>query len=180
MTPLDASLLPRLVRYDPDTGAFTWLPREAVTAKHKSWNTLRAGKPAFDTFEPSNGYLRGTVLGRRLYAHRTAFAFIHGRWPAGDIDHINGIRTDNRAVNLREVSRAENCRNRRIDPRTPDGVMGIFKSFGKWQAQIGYGGKTRYIGRYATKDEAVAARRRAEAELGFHPNHGLASSECRL
>lgn len=44
-------------------------------------------------------------------AHRVVWYLHHGYWPE-NIDHINGIRTDNRICNLREVTHEENCQNR--------------------------------------------------------------------
>ena len=63
-----------------------------------------------------NGYLKCSVNYQDLYLHRIAWFLYHGKWPA-EIDHINGVRDDNRLANLEEVSRSENVQrayNRRL------------------------------------------------------------------
>ncbi len=97
--------------------------------------------------------------------------------PSGEIDHINGDRTDNRICNLRDVTSAGNSCNRRRQDRNTSGVTGVAwdKRASRWQARIGLNGKQKYLGYFDSLDEAVAARKAAELELGFHPNHGRAA-----
>nr|WP_175479900.1 HNH endonuclease signature motif containing protein [Paracoccus homiensis] len=108
-----------------------------------------------------------------MQAHRVAWAVIHGRWPNGEIDHINGDRSDNRLANLREVTKRENHRNMAIRSDNTSGVTGVYwaREKGKWAAYI-KADKMVALGRYDTFAEAVAARRAAEKVLGYHPNHG--------
>ena len=58
--------------------------------------------------------------------HRAAWALFYGRWPS-EIDHLNGIKTDNRLCNLREVSRSENNQNRvwKWKPNARTGLPGV-------------------------------------------------------
>ena len=60
----------------------------------------------------SNGYLQCTLYRKRFYIHRLVYEAWIGNIPNGyDIDHINGIKTDNRVSNLRVVSRSENLKH---------------------------------------------------------------------
>ena len=120
------------------------------------------------------GYGRITLLGKRYKSHRVAWAMHHGDWPPDQIDHINGVKSDNRIENLRSVSQAENSKNSKIPANNMSGVIGIHwdKVNFRWVARIRVNGKKIDLCRTKDFDEAVAARKKAEAEYGFHPNHG--------
>ncbi len=96
-----------------------------------------------------------------------------GEWPP-HIDHIDGDKTNNRFPNLRNVGQDLNNKNaaRRMD--NTSGVTGV--SFDltkkKWHAYLHDHGCAVHLGFYLKFDDAVAARRHAEQERGFHPNHG--------
>lgn len=113
---LSPTQLSALVSYNPETGLFVWLergpdiiPDDRVRA---SWNSKHTGKPALST-NSDQGYLYGSIFDKNVRAHRAAWAIMTGEWPKEDIDHINGIRHDNRIANLRDVARVYNCRNQR-------------------------------------------------------------------
>lgn len=177
MTNPSPEILRQLLTYEPETGFLFWKHRPAEFFKReqdwKSWNVKYANTRGF-TALTIPGYHYGAIFGRMYFAHRVGFAIYNGHWPKQTIDHINGIITDNRIVNLRDVSRADNQRNQKLPNTNTSGVIGVSwnKTKNKWQAGIKVGGRNRYLGRFDDKEEAVAVRRQAEKDLGFHPNHG--------
>lgn len=112
--------------------------------------------------------------------------FLHhavaGRPPEGfETDHINGNTLDCRRENLRNVTRSENRRNRKGSQGGPP-FLGVTwaKDRGKYQAQIKHKGKTIYLGRYDTAEEANEARLKAEKELwGIQPRRAEAHKNPR-
>ena len=169
--------LRKLLSYDPDTGLLTWKRRPiemfATDRAGKMWNTRFCGKPAF-TADHNAGYRQGRIFKKAYLAHRVAYAIHHGAWPANQIDHINGDRSDNHISNLRDVTNAENSRNAAIPTSNTSGHMGItrYSGAGKWRAQVCYHGKNRHIGYFTDIEDAIAARAAAEVKYGYHPNHG--------
>jgi hypothetical protein len=93
-----------------------------------------------------------------------------------NVDHINGDSLDNRMSNLRDVTQKENLRNQRMNKLNSSGICGICLFKGKkgttYKAQIGVNNTTVYLGTFKTLEKAVAARKAAEIELGFHTLHG--------
>jgi len=162
--------LRNIMRYDPDTGKLFWRER---SDRPRQWNSRWAGKEAF-TANRGDGYRCGRINGKTFFAHRVIWAIVHGHWPEQDIDHINGIRNDNRLSNLRSVSRSENMKNKMRPPSNTSGFIGVTwnKKTGKWQAQIQVDGRSKTLGNFSDKSDAVKARRKAEKDLGFHINHG--------
>ena len=120
-----------------------------------------------------NGYLRFNLNNKHYYTHRIVWYLKYKIWP-NKIDHINGIRDDNRLINLRNVTTITNSRNKRKLDANTSGQTGVYKhtTSNKWVAEIKVNQKTIYLGFYATKKEAIAKRKMAEVIYGFHPNHG--------
>jgi hypothetical protein len=141
----------------------------------RSWNGQFPRTPAFAIY--IRGYLHGIINGQRYRAHRVAFALYHGREPVGEIDHIDGVGTNNAQVNLREVSSAENKRNLAISRRNSSGAIGVSYSSSKglWRAYVGLDGRQKHIGYFENIEDAKAARKVAQENLGFHANHGRAA-----
>lgn len=171
-----------LLRYEPETGKLYWRRRSTSfftpgerTVEHQAavWNANYAGTEAFTAINEA-GYRRGRLLGKSCRAHRVIFKMMTGRDP-DEVDHIDGDRQNNSWRNLREVDRQQNCRNTGLSRRNKSGAPGVHwysDNGGCWRAYLYLGGKTKYIGTFATKDDAVRARREAERKLGYHSNHG--------
>ena len=159
---MDKKTLDSVLRYEPSTGKFFWIE-------------ARAGVRAGDHAGCVNaiGYLVVCIDYKLYLCHRLVWLHLHGEWPRF-IDHIDGDRINNRAYNLRDVSQKENARNATLSSRSTSGVTGIHaeKWSGKWLATIRTNDKHINLGRFVLFDDAVAARKAAEVELGFHPNHG--------
>lgn len=174
---IEAAALMVLLRCDEESGRLYWMPRPSDEFSNvrfsRIWNSRYANMEAFTTTN-GDGYKTGAIRGRKYQAHRVIWAMHYGRWPFEQIDHINHDRADNRINNLRDVSHAENARNRPCHPNNKSGHTGVvWRQDGGWQAQIGVGGNMHYLGTFADKEVAVAVRKEAEFRYGFHKNHGL-------
>jgi len=152
-----------LLHYDPEKGALTWRVFRGSRAK--------AGDLAGTA---ANGYLRVRVGDSLYYVHRLAWFIYYGKWPENQIDHINGNRIDNRIENLREANHSINGKNTEIHRNNTTGHSGVTwnKKRRKYVAQIKVNYKVIYLGYYTDIDGAVAARKQAEIDYGFHKNHG--------
>lgn len=86
----------------------------------------------------ANGYLYVSVRNQKFLVHRVIWCMVNGKWPLCDLDHINGVRSDNRISNLRLASRSENLANRKLS-RSTSGYKGVswHKRARKWAAYIG-------------------------------------------
>lgn len=142
-----------ILNYDPLTGVITRLDTGCVA-----------------TVKASKGYLSVEILGERYLAHRVAWFYVHGAWPAEDTDHHNGDRSDNRLCNISARSYCENQQNRGGPQKNNKlGVLGVRRhKCGKFQAQIRYFGKYKHLGLFSSIDEARAAYMAAKREL--HPH----------
>jgi len=148
MTNLTAERLRSLLLYDPETGYFCW----RITKANKNAGEL-AGCIA-----PS-GYVFIGIDGRIYRAHRLVWLYLHGVWPENQMDHVNLDRSDNRIANLRLASSAQNKANRRKDCRNRSGLKGAYwdRERQNWSSFIKTGGKSRFLGRHASKEAAHAA-----------------------
>jgi hypothetical protein len=119
------------------------------------------------------GYVRIRVGGELFLAHRLVFLYCFGSMPDEEVDHINGVRNDNRLVNLRQVSRAENSKNKKTPKNNTSGHAGVYfdKQAKKWVAIIKVNRKNIYLGFYKEKKDAINRRLLAVREYGFHENH---------
>lgn len=160
----DLTELRRILNYDPETGVFSRRVRSSHAFPGDKVGCLRP-----------DGYMQASVRGKTYLLHRLAAYHVTGEWPAGEVDHINGDRTDNRWANLRLVDRATNAQNERGKRRNKwqSEFMGVspIEKTGKWVARICVNGRLRHVGTYATEEEAAEAYLSAKREL--HPGFML-------
>lgn len=139
-------------RYDPDTGYF--------------WRLRRIGraKPGVPAGSGAHGYVLIGINNGQIYAHRLAWLYMTGEWPSGEIDHINGCKSDNRWANLRTASRSENQANTSIPTHNTSGVLGVGwdKRRRTWRAYIKVNRKYVHLGHHPDIESAILARRAAE------------------
>jgi hypothetical protein len=146
-------------------------PHPAAEAQAATWNAKNVGKQVFSI--NGSGYRSGKICGIKYKGHWIAWAMVHNKWPLNMIDHINGIRHDNRIENLREVCAEDNNLNLGLFSNNKSGFTGVYQNrLGKWVAQITYKNKNYYLGEHKSITAAVRARKEAEIKFGFHPNHG--------
>lgn len=149
LTNLTIERLREVLDYDPYTGIFTRRIRQASNAL--------AGTRAGTALE--RGYI-GIMVDKIQYkAHRLAWFFVYEKWPLVGIDHINGIRNDNRIENLREADQSQNIANGKKHRDSTSGLKGVTWNAAckRWMAQIHWRGKHIYLGLFDTKEEAHAA-----------------------
>lgn len=175
--------LHRLLVLDASTGQLHWRERSPSEFRDSSrnsadalcqmWNKRFAGREAL-CVPDGRGYLRGRILLTKFRAHMVVFAMTRGHWPEGQIDHINGDRSDNRPHNLRDVSAVENARNSKLRAGNTTGCAGVHwnKKDRCYCVTIRVDGRNKHLGRYRDLDEAIRVRKRAETAAGYHPNHG--------
>lgn len=162
--------LRKRLRYEPETGKLFWLDCEEMS---KSWRTRWSEKEAFTSLD-SHGYFQGKIHNTNIMAHRAIWAIYHGQWPEDCIDHINGIRVDNKIENLRVVTKQENKKNAAMRSDNTSGITGVYwyKSKQKWRAQIKTKGVFKSLGFFVTIEDAAAARIEAASKYGFSKRHG--------
>lgn len=152
---LTAERVRELMDYDPQTGEFTW----KVTSG-KARKGAKAGSVGVW------GYLLICLRGRPWPAHRLAWLHVHGEWPKGQIDHINGVRTDNRLANLRDVSQSVNMQNqRKATKRSSTGILGVYVAGPGFMVRLQKNRKMHYIGFFMSKEEAEEAYVQAKRKL---------------
>lgn len=123
----------------------------------------------------SAGYRRIKFEGRLYLGHVLIWIMKFGAVPDGlEIDHVNGIRFDNRLENMRLVSRAVNAKNKKRYRNNASGYSGVVfnKSVAKWEARIDSSKKREYLGVFDNFDDALSARLLAEKRHDYHENHG--------
>ena len=140
--------------YNPETGVVTW---RASRCNLRNGNSrIKPGDTA--GWLAKNGYRIIAFDGARYQTHRLAWLFTNGGWPSGDIDHINGIRDDNRIANLREATRSQNNGNSKRSRRNSSGFKGVSRDArGGFKAQISKNGVNQFLGRFASAEDAHAA-----------------------
>jgi hypothetical protein len=129
-----------------------------------TWNAKFASNRAGTV---SNNYIRCSINDRLYLAHRIIWLIHHGTWP-NKIDHIDHDRINNKITNLRSVTHQENMQNQTKAKHNTSGITGVSRHRNKWRVKI----NRIHLGLFTNKEDAIAARKQAEMDLGFHINHG--------
>jgi hypothetical protein len=160
---LTAQRLRELLNYDADTGLFTW--RVTIGCGHRREQVKRrAGDNA--GYVNADGYVMIGIEGREYRAHRLAWLYMKGEWPASLLDHKNREKADNRWDNLREADKSVNSQNvlgARSSNRT--GLQGVSYQANGYFARIRLNGAVTYLGRFKSADEAHQAYLTAKRRL---------------
>lgn len=122
------------------------------------------GKAGF--VRKKDGYIQISILQGKYLAHRVVWCKYYGSWPDGEIDHINGIKTDNKVSNLRIADTNIQVQNRGLNKNNSSGYRGVFqKDNGRWRAKITKNYKVYSLGTYDTFEQALEARLLAESDM---------------
>lgn len=156
---LTADRLRELVDYDKDSGVFSW-----------KLSRRRCRPGAIAGYTRPDGYVFVRIDKKLYRAHRLAWLWVYGEFPAIELDHINRDPSDNRLANLREVNSSQNKQNTVARRDNKSGRKGVFKhsQTGRWTAQIQLNGKAKHLGCYASPEEAGLAYQRAAAVIHTH------------
>jgi hypothetical protein len=153
---MNGDYLRSILSYSPDTGVFIWKKDKGPAVKEGDV----AGRL-------NKGYVQIGIDGKRYDAQRLAFLYMTEELPDRQVDHINGIRNDNRWRNLRQATAVENGQNRTINKNNTSGYAGVsFRSKNKrFIARIRIPNKQIYLGSFTTAEEAYQAYSTAKLEL---------------
>lgn len=157
---LTQEYLKDILLYEPDTGFFRW--KKARSSQSKvggiaGWND-------------GQGYLRIRLEKKDYKVHRLAWFYMTGQWPKNQIDHKDGVRSNNAWNNLREATHKQNMENFPVKINNKSGFLGVFlfKNSKKWGAQVTHNRKKFHLGSFLTAEEASDAVTKKRAELYTH------------
>ena len=160
--PITREFLQQHLIYYPETGLFRWRKRRFKV--NCGWNTKNAGQIAGSTCPA--GYVLISLGKERFLAHRLAFVMMTGTAPIC-VDHINGVRHDNRWSNLRSATRSQNNKNKGVRSDNSSGATGVswHCQRKRWVAEITCEKKHKFLGLFDTIAEASAAYKKAAEQL---------------
>jgi len=160
MSKLTQDRIKELVWYNLTTGNLIWLNNSCRTKKNEIAGSLNK----------LTGYMQIGVDCKLYQLHRIIWLYMEGYLPENDIDHINGVKDDNRWVNLRHLSHQCNSRNRNnLNRNNISGVTGVswHRVSKSWHVQISSNRKSNCLGYYKDFDKAVKVRYRAEIDYNY-------------
>ncbi|MGY2255066.1 HNH endonuclease [Pseudomonas reactans] len=107
--------------YSSETGIFLW--------KNPASSAAFLGGKEAGTIN-GDGYRQIMIDGKLYQAHRLAWLYVFGAFPGHRLDHVNGIKTDNRILNLREVTPSQNMMNSPAPKSNSTGFKNVSKNRG--------------------------------------------------
>lgn len=151
--------LKEVLKYDPETGLFTWIKQIS--------NCIKIGDVAGGKNE--RGYTLIFIRNKKHYAHRLAWLYMEGYFPEHDIDHIDRNPSNNKWNNLRHVSHACNMKNSSKRKDNKSGVSRVYwyTPSNKWRSQIALNGKNIHLGLFKSLTKAVYHRWKAECKYNW-------------
>ena len=153
---LTVERLQQVLAYDQQTGVFRW--------RIARGNGIKPGDIAGRI--KTGGYRQISVDGCRYGASRLAWLYVNGSWPTHEIDHNNGLTSDDRIENLRDVTHSGNVQNiRHANCNNKLGFLGVSMEGNKFRAQITINGGKLFLGNFSKPEEAHAAYLAAKREL---------------
>ena len=144
---LTGDIVHGLFSYDPTTGILI----RKINVTYFAKTGQEAG------WLDSSGYRRLEIKGKPYLVHRLAWFMTYGTWPEHQIDHVNGLRSDNRLLNLREATVFDNTRNAALRKDNSKGVKGVRKTGNLWYARIQVNGVNHSYGGFADIESAKTA-----------------------
>jgi hypothetical protein len=156
---IDQTFINSILSYNPQTGDFMWKHHQ----DRPTWANTRYANTTAGC--ERGGYITIRIGDKDYPAHRLAFLIMTGYIPKV-VDHINGIKTDNRWINLREATVKQNSYNRTISKNNSSGHIGVSwcKRKNKWKSYIRIDGKLLGLGSFSDINDAIRVRKMAEEE----------------
>lgn len=159
----------RRLNYDPNTGIVTWKERP-----HTGAGRCKVGGEA-GSYHKHSGYRTLCIRGKTFFMHRVIYLWMTGSYPDNSLDHINGVKDDNRWCNLRPCVQAQNMANMKIRKNNKTGYKGVVKrpNQEKYRARVCLGRNRINLGDFNTPEEAHEAYKAAAVKyFGEFANFG--------
>jgi len=163
MNKLTHQRLCEVLELDFQSYTFKWRYQPNVRSQ---FNGRYAGKLAGVT--NGAGGLQIAIDRVRYKAHRLVWFYIHQEWPNGELDHRDNNPYNNHIDNLRIATAAQNGQNKKINKNNKSGYKGVWycKKRDNYEVKIKLNGKSIYLGRYNTAEEAHKIY--CEAAVKYH------------
>ena len=173
MVPVD--FVRSVLDYEPETGNLIWRRRLNENFNAKYAGTIAGARHRAGAIQIQ---LTTDQLQRLFWAHRIAWAHVHGRWPMCLIDHRDGDPSNNRIDNLRQADGSQNGANKR-ELRGAVALRGVYRwKDGRYAAQIKYQGKWEWLGLH--EDPLDAAKAYDIAALRIHGDFAVTNMSMGL
>lgn len=170
MKQITQELAREYLRYEPETGHLYWIKKSSdktVVGKRAGWQRSK------------NGYRQVGLMGQIIYEHRLIWMMVNGKLPDSQVDHVNGVKDDNRYENLRHADSSQNVANIGAKRDNTSGAKNVHwcNRTSKWIAKVKLYGKTHYGGAFDQYEDAVRASAVARQKVhGEFANHACRDS----
>jgi hypothetical protein len=151
--------LKQVLQYNPSMGVFTRIASKRIDRLGKEPGSLN-----------TKGHVQIRIDGVLYVAHRLAWLYVNGRFPDNQIDHINGDKTDNRIVNLREATNKQNQENVPLQVNNTSGYRGVSfdKRLKKFRAYVCHNRRQITLGFFITAETAAIESKKARNHFFTH------------